>query len=50
MQKSDFREWTLDSIEETFGLLQVRSLPILEELLAHPHESGCLREKVCFRA
>ncbi len=38
MRKSDFREWTLDSIEETFGLLQVRSLPILDELLAYKYE------------
>jgi hypothetical protein len=38
MRKSNFREWTLDSIEETFGLLQVRSLPILDELLAYKYE------------
>lgn len=38
MRKSNFREWTLDSIEETFGLLQVRSLPILDELLAYEHD------------
>ena len=39
MRKSNFREWTLDSIEETFGLLQVRSLPILDELLAYKYEA-----------
>ncbi len=39
MTKSNFREWTLDSIEETFGLLQVRSLPILDELLAYQYEA-----------
>jgi hypothetical protein len=38
MQKSDFKEWTLDSIEEAFGLVQVATLPILNELLAHSEE------------
>ena len=45
MQKSNFREWTLDSIEETFGLLQVRFLPILEELLAHKHEADAYEKR-----
>lgn len=39
MYKSNFREWTLDKIEETFGLQQVRRLPILEELLAHEYQA-----------
>jgi hypothetical protein len=34
MQKSNFREWTLDKIEDSFGLVQADSLPILDELLA----------------
>ena len=45
MQKSDFKEWTLDSIEETFGLVQVRSLPILDELLAHHHETDAYEKR-----
>jgi hypothetical protein len=36
--KSNFREWTLDSIEEVFGLMQVRSLPLLEELVSYPYD------------
>jgi hypothetical protein len=38
MQKSNFREWTLDKVDECFGLTQVGSLPILEELLAFQYE------------
>ena len=39
MQKSNFREWTLDKIDDTFGLQQVRKLPILEELLAFQYQA-----------
>ena len=39
MYKINFREWTLDKIEETFGLIPVRRLPILEELLAFEYEA-----------
>lgn len=39
MQKSNFKDWTLDKIEETFGLQQVRRLPILEELLAFEYQA-----------
>ena len=39
MQKSTFREWTLDSVDESFGLTQVRSLPILDELLAYQYQT-----------
>ncbi len=39
MQKSNFREWTLDKIDDTFGLQQVRRLPILEELLAYQYQA-----------
>ena len=38
MQKSTFREWTLDSLDATFGLVQVESLPILDELLAYQYQ------------
>ena len=38
MIQSNFREWTLDGIEETFGLVQVDRLPVLETLLAYPYE------------
>lgn len=41
--KSDFREWTLDTIDEAFGLDQVRTLPILDELLAFPCVVDCLQ-------
>ncbi len=36
--KSNFREWTLDKIDETFCLDQVRNLPILTELLSFPYQ------------
>jgi hypothetical protein len=36
--KSNFREWTLDKIDEAFGLDQVRKLPLLDELLAFPYQ------------
>ncbi len=39
MQKSNFREWTLDKIDDAFGLQQVRRLPILEELLAFEYQA-----------
>jgi hypothetical protein len=34
MQKSNFRDWSLDLIDTTFGTAQIESLPILEELLS----------------
>jgi hypothetical protein len=45
MIKSNLRDWTLDSIEQTFGLVQVRSLPILDELLAHKHEADAYEQR-----
>jgi hypothetical protein len=39
MIKSNFREWTLDKIDDAFGLQQVRRLPILEELLAYEYQA-----------
>ena len=39
MQKSNFKEWTLDKIDDAFGLRQVRRLPILEELLAFEYQA-----------
>lgn len=39
MIKSNFREWTLDKIDDAFGLQQVRRLPILEELLAFEYQA-----------
>lgn len=38
MIQSNFRDWTLDRIEETFGLVQVDNLPVLETLLAYAYE------------
>lgn len=37
MQYSTFREWTLDKLDTTFSLVQVESLPILDELLAYSY-------------
>lgn len=34
MQKSNFREWTLDKVDEVFKTIQVRSLPALNKLIA----------------
>jgi hypothetical protein len=39
MQKSNFKDWTPDKIDDAFGTTQVRRLPILEELLAFEHEA-----------
>ena len=39
MQKSNFKDWTLDKIDDAFGLNQVRRLPILEELLAFEYQA-----------
>jgi hypothetical protein len=36
--KSNFCEWTLDKIDDVFGLDQVRKLPILDELLSFPYQ------------
>jgi hypothetical protein len=38
MKKSNFKEWSLDKIDLTFGLRQVKTLPILEQLLAFEYE------------
>jgi hypothetical protein len=38
MIKSNFREWTLDKIDEAFGTKQVRSLPLLTEWMSYPYE------------
>ena len=37
MEKSNFRDWTLDKIDDTFGLRQVETLPSMEEWLAFEH-------------
>jgi hypothetical protein len=39
MQRSNFKDWTPDRIDDTFGTTQVRRLPILEELLAFKYEA-----------
>jgi hypothetical protein len=36
--KSNFRDWNLDSIEDTFGLIKVPTLPLLDELLSFTHQ------------
>jgi hypothetical protein len=45
MQKSNFREWTLDKIEDSFGLVQADSLPILDELLAFEYVTNDVATK-----
>jgi hypothetical protein len=45
MQKSNFREWTLDKIDEAFGLSQVNALPILDELLAFEYNLDDFEER-----
>lgn len=35
MQKSNFRDWSLEKVERAFQLVQVSKLPILEELLSY---------------
>ncbi len=45
MLNSNFNSWTLDSIEEYFGLVQVRSLPILDQLLTYKHEVNNYEQK-----
>lgn len=37
MQRSNFRDWSLDSIDTIFGTAQVETLPILEELLSYEY-------------
>ncbi len=37
MKRSNFRDWSLDSIDTTFGTAQVETLPILEELLSYEY-------------
>lgn len=37
MIQSNFREWTLEKIELTFGMRQVRHLAVLDELLRFPY-------------
>ena len=38
MQKSTFREWTLDSVDSAFGLNQVNNLLVLNELINYQYE------------
>jgi hypothetical protein len=39
MQKSNFKDWTPDKIDDAFGTIEVRRLPLLEELLAFEYEA-----------
>lgn len=45
MTRSNFREWNLDQIELTFGLRQVRELPVLETLLAFPYSFSAFEQQ-----
>jgi hypothetical protein len=38
--KKNFREWTLDAVDEAFGLRQVRHLDELDALLTYKHDSN----------
>lgn len=40
MIESNFREWTLDKIDEAFGTKQVYELPSLDALLAYKYEAN----------
>lgn len=40
MIKSNFREWTLDKIDEAFGTKQVYELPSLDALLAYEYKAN----------
>ncbi len=46
MIKSTFRDWNLDKVGEAFGLTEVETLPILEELLTFSH--NCSELEVSF--
>ena len=39
MEKSNFRDWNIDKIDDVFGTKEVRRLPILEELLAFEYQA-----------
>ena len=39
MQRSNFKDWTPDKIDDAFGTIEVRRLPLLEELLAFEYEA-----------
>lgn len=43
--KSNFREWTLDKIDEAFGTKEVRSLPSVKELVAFQYELNDIEKK-----
>jgi hypothetical protein len=38
MEKSNFRDWTLGLIEDSFGMVQADNLPILDELLSFHYQ------------
>ena len=35
---SNFKEWTLDKIDEAFGIRQVKTLPVLEQLISFVYQ------------
>ena len=39
MERSNFRDWNIDKIDDVFGTKEVRRLPILEELLAFEYQA-----------
>ena len=45
MIKSDFKEWTLDGIDEAFRMEQVAKLPSLEALLAFEYQANDFEER-----
>ena len=45
MQKSYFRDWTLDKIDDSFGTTQVEELPILNELLNFEYQVDDFEER-----
>jgi hypothetical protein len=45
MIKSNFREWTLEKVEETFGLKEVRHLDILDQLTAYEYSLNAYEQQ-----
>ena len=43
-KQSNFRDWTLDKIDEAFGTQEVRSLPALTTLLAYEYELNAIEK------
>jgi hypothetical protein len=45
MIQSNFREWTLDKIDEAFGVKQIFKMALLDELVSYPYEVDAFEER-----